>query len=194
MLQNIDFYKTVNDLRDLPRESRAEIVFAGRSNAGKSSAINAIVGRKKLAFVSKSPGRTQHINFFSFGDQRYLVDLPGYGYARVPGEIKEHWQGLLGAYLQKRQQIRGLVLVMDARHPLQPLDEQMLLWFKLRGRPLHVLLSKSDKLSSSENKKTLAHVEKILGELGKQFTVQLFSSSKKWGIEEAKSVIHGWLA
>ena len=146
-LHNIEFVTTVADTRMLPPARGAEVAFVGRSNAGKSSALNALAHRKRIAFVSKTPGRTQHINFFRVGEDRYLVDLPGYGYAAVPAAARAHWHELIGGYLQTRSSLRGVVLIMDARHPLTELDWKLIAWLKPTGRPMHVLLSKSDKLS-----------------------------------------------
>ena len=184
---------SVHDPHELPPPGAPELAFAGRSNAGKSSAINALTGRKRLAFVSKMPGRTQLINFFSLGDSAFLVDLPGYGYAGVPGEIRRHWEGLVGHYIATRQSLAGVVIVMDARHPLTPLDEQMLGWFAATGKPVHVLLSKSDKLTRQEGQKTLRAVQARLREHAPNYTAQLFSSLKKQGMEEAEEIIGAWL-
>ena len=136
--------------QELPSATLREVAFAGRSNAGKSSAINVLADQNRLAFVSKTPGRTQLINFFRCGDAGYLVDLPGYGYAQVPEAVRRQWRGLLEDYLTRRASLVGLVLIMDARHPLTELDRQMLAWFAPTGRPVHVLLTKSDKLTRSE--------------------------------------------
>ena len=194
LFQNAEFFISAHHLRDLPPATGIEIAFAGRSNAGKSSALNTLANHNRLAFVSKQPGRTQLINFFSLGGDRYLVDLPGYGYAKVPEEMRKHWQLVLAAYLSQRMSLHGLVLVMDSRHPLTPLDRQMLDWFGPTGKPIHVLLTKSDKLSRSEAMKTLAAVRKELQETWGTCTVQLFSSLKKQGVEEAEGVIGSWLA
>lgn len=191
IFQHATFVTSVNHLRDLPRTA-LEIAFAGRSNAGKSSAINTLANHNRLAYVSKQPGRTQLINFFSLGNQAYLVDLPGYGYAKVPEDMRKHWQQLLSTYLSQREPLYGLVLVMDARHPLTPLDRQMLDWFCVTGKPVHILLTKSDKLSRSEAVKTLTTVGKELKNWSNS-SVQLFSSLKKQGIEEAEAVIDVWL-
>src|SRR4030066_134517 len=147
-----------------PRARGPEIAFAGRSNAGKSSAINTLVDHNRLAFVSKTPGRTQQINFFSLPGGAFLVDLPGYGYAKVQRELRAHWEQLLSTYLQTRGSLFGMVLIMDTRHPLTPLDGQMLNWFASTGKPVHVLLSKSDKLSRQEGQKTLGAVRASLRE------------------------------
>ena len=159
LFKNAKFYTTVNHLKDLP-DTPAEIAFVGRSNAGKSSAINTLTGHTRLAYVSKTPGRTQHINFFSLSNGHYMVDLPGYGYAQVPEAVRAHWVQLLGGYLQTRTQLIGLVLVMDARHPLKELDKQMLDFFASTGKPVHILLSKADKLSKNEQIETLAAVRR----------------------------------
>ncbi|ARU30628.1 YihA family ribosome biogenesis GTP-binding protein [Sulfuriferula sp. AH1] len=188
------FYTTVNHLRDLPVESHAEVAFAGRSNAGKSSAINTLANRTRLAFVSKTPGRTQHINYFSLGGQRYLVDLPGYGYAKVPGAIKDHWRDLLSDYLTQRPQLRGLILIMDSRHPLTELDRNMLQWFLPTGKPVHCLLTKSDKLNRSESVAVLRLVKQELEKLSPSYSAQLFSSSKKLGMAEVETVVSKWFA
>ena len=186
------FYTTVNHLRDLPIESAAEIAFAGRSNAGKSSAINTLANRTRLAFVSKTPGRTQHINYFSLGGQRYLVDLPGYGYAKVPGAIKDHWRELLSEYLTQRPQLCGLILIMDSRHPLTDLDLNMLQWFLPTGKPVHCLLTKSDKLNRSDAMAVLRKVTEAMAQMSPNYTVQLFSSLKKTGTEEVEQVAARW--
>ncbi|MDZ4098070.1 MAG: ribosome biogenesis GTP-binding protein YihA/YsxC, partial [Methylophilaceae bacterium] len=184
---------SANNLRDLPPPVGVEVAFAGRSNAGKSSALNTMANHNRLAYVSKQPGRTQLINFFALGDDRFLVDLPGYGYAKVPQSMREHWQMVLADYLSYRTTLHGLVLVMDSRHPLTPLDRQMLNWFCPSGKPVHVLLTKSDKLSRSAASMTLQAVKKELNEIWGNCTVQLFSSLKKQGVEEAEKVIGEWL-
>lgn len=189
-LHGAHFVTSAYHLDDLPPPAGAEIAFAGRSNAGKSSAINALANRSRLAFVSKTPGRTQLINFFRLGDKHYLVDLPGYGYAKVPAEIRQHWQQVLSVYLQTRMSLRGLVLIMDARHPLTPLDRQMLDWFLPAGRPVHILLTKADKLSRQQ---ALAALRSVRSELETSYpncTAQLFSSPKREGIEEAEAAIN----
>jgi GTP-binding protein len=188
------FFTTVNHLRDLPLHGGSEVAFAGRSNAGKSSAINALANHTRLAFTSKTPGRTQHINYFFLGESRYLVDLPGYGYAKVPPDVRAHWEGLLSQYLQTREALCGLVVIMDARHPLTELDERMLTWFAPTGKPVHVLLTKSDKLSRQQAVLTLNRVRLHLAEHYPHCSVQLFSSLKKTGMDEAEAIIAGWLA
>ena len=193
LFSNAKFYTTVNHLRDLPVHGGKEVAFAGRSNAGKSSAINTLANHTRLAFTSKTPGRTQHINYFSLGSNKFLVDLPGYGYAQVPPDIRQHWEHLLSQYLQTREALCGLVLLMDARHPLTPLDEQMLDWFAPTGKPVHILLTKSDKLSRQQATLTLNRVESHLAEYFPFCSAQLFSSLKKTGTDQAESVIASWL-
>ncbi|CAM3399138.1 ribosome biogenesis GTP-binding protein YihA/YsxC [Cupriavidus taiwanensis] len=205
LLHQARFFITVNHLRDLPATAVPEVAFAGRSNAGKSTAINILCNQKRLAFSSRTPGRTQHINYFSVAPVKapdplaFLVDLPGYGYAEVSGSAKYHWQGLLSDYVQTRQQLAGLILMMDARRPFTDLDCQMVEWFLPTGRPIHVLLTKADKLTNSENAKALRETRKMLQGYAEQLetpvpmTAQLFSSLKRRGIEEAQAVIAGWL-
>jgi GTP-binding protein len=198
LFQSAAFYISAHQLSDLPPPNGVEIAFAGRSNAGKSSALNTLANHNRLAYVSKQPGRTQLINFFCLnpekGDDKFLVDLPGYGYAKVPESIRKHWQGVLSSYLTERTSLFGLVLVMDSRHPLTPLDRQMLDWFCHSKKPVHVLLTKSDKLSRNEAIQTLHKVRKELNQVwGNNITVQLFSSSKKLGVEETEKMIGGWL-
>ena len=190
---NATFHITVAQIRDLPVDSLAEVAFAGRSNAGKSSAINTLYNHKRLAFVSKMPGRTQHLNFFRVEEGRFLVDLPGYGFARAPKDQKHVWQALIGGYLAKRPQLAGLVLIMDCRHPLTELDRSLLDWFKPSGKPVHVLLSKSDKLSRGPAQQTLRQVRGELQALGLNATVQLFSSLKRDGVDEAEGLMRHWL-
>jgi len=192
VLNQARFHTSVAHLRDLPA-SRAEVAFAGRSNAGKSSAINLLTRKNRLAFTSKTPGRTQLINFFELAPVTYLVDLPGYGYAKVPPAVKAAWEALLSRYLQERAALVGMVLIMDARHPLTPLDRQMLDWFVPTGKPVHILLSKADKLSNSEKALTLKRVRQELSGVA-TVSVQLFSSLSRLGADEAAACIEGWLA
>jgi GTP-binding protein len=194
LFRDAAYVASAHHLRDLPAQGGPEIAFAGRSNAGKSSAINALAGRTRLAFVSKTPGRTQQINFFDLADGGRIVDLPGYGYAKVPDDLRRHWEETLGGYLQGRSALIGMVLVMDARHPLTPLDERMLDWFGPTGRPVHVLLTKSDKLSKQEARATLARVQAALQARSPHFSAQLFSALKRTGIEEAVAVCTAWLS
>src|SRR6476469_2390183 len=148
--RHIQYAASAAQADQLPPDAGAEVAFVGRSNAGKSSAINAICGRRKLAFVSRTPGRTQMINFFALGDSTSLVDLPGYGYAKVPVDVRDRWENLLGSYLTRRAALRGLVIVVDARHGITALDEGMIQWFAPTGRPIHILLTKADKLGRQE--------------------------------------------
>ena len=184
------YVASAHDLEQLPPDVGAEVAFVGRSNAGKSSAINTLANHRRLAFVSKTPGRTQLINFFALGDDRTLVDLPGYGYAKVPARVKAHWQNEMAAYVSTRQSLKGLVLIMDARHPLKALDVKLLDWYLPTKKPVHCLLTKADKLSKSEQALTLRKVIKQLDVAGHNATVQLFSSLKKEGLEEAEGAIH----
>ena len=197
-LQNAKFVISVNHFDELPIDEGIEIAFAGRSNAGKSSAINSLSKQNRLAYVSKQPGRTQLINFFSIGEHMSLVDLPGYGYAKVPGAMKDHWVKTLPRYLQERNSLSGLVIVMDIRRPLTILDIQRLDWCAPRQKPIHILLTKSDKLSKDKSLRTLSDVKKIIQTKWADLyqtkcTIQLFSSLKKKGIEEADEVIQNWL-
>lgn len=192
LFRSLRFLTTVNDLRQLPAEG-LEVAFAGRSNAGKSSAINTLANHTRLAFVSKTPGRTQHINYFDFGGERRLVDLPGYGYAEVPAAVRAHWEKLLSYYLMTRTNLIGLVLIMDARRPLTELDRQMIDWFRPTGKPVHCLLTKADKLSRQDQIKTLRAVEAEFAE-DSLLTVQLFSSLKKQGVDEVENVVGGWFS
>ncbi|MDR0481282.1 MAG: ribosome biogenesis GTP-binding protein YihA/YsxC [Gallionellaceae bacterium] len=194
LFSKAQFFTTVNHFRDLPSHGGREVAFAGRSNAGKSSAINTLANHTRLAFTSKTPGRTQHINYFSLGDNQFLVDLPGYGYAKVPPEVQQHWEDLLSRYLQTRESLCGLIVIMDARHPLTPLDQQLLDWFATANKPVHILLTKSDKLSRQQATLTLNRVKSALAERYPFCSAQLFSSLKKMGVDEAEAVIGGWLA
>ncbi|HFC54333.1 MAG TPA: YihA family ribosome biogenesis GTP-binding protein [Gammaproteobacteria bacterium] len=188
------FLLGAHQLRQLPADDGIEVAFAGRSNAGKSSALNTITGIGSLARTSKTPGRTRQINLFQLDDSRYLVDLPGYGYARVPERVKQHWQHTLERYLQTRASLRGLVLVMDIRHPLKEFDRQMLLWCRQVEMPVHILLTKADKLKRGAAQRSLRQVEGYLGEirLG-QAGVQTFSSLNRTGVEQARGRLDEWL-
>jgi GTP-binding protein len=192
--QQIQYLASAAEPHQMPPDRGAEVAFVGRSNAGKSSAINAICGRRKLAFVSRTPGRTQMINFFSLGQENCLVDLPGYGYAKVPAEIRDRWENLLGTYLHGRVSLRGLVIVVDARHGLAPLDGQMLRWFATTGKSVHVLLTKADKLGRQQQKQQKNHVHHELAQVVPAASVQLFSSVTGDGVEEAREMVLGWLA
>lgn len=187
------FETSVGHPDQLPAPLAPEVAFAGRSNAGKSSAINTLVGHTRLAFVSKTPGRTQLINLFRMRNGAAMVDLPGYGYADVPEQVRRQWQGLLERYLTQRENLVGLVLIMDARRPFTDLDRQMVAWFATTGRPIHCLLTKADKLTRSEQARALKDARDVAAGLLGPITLQLFSSLKKSGIEEAEGVIAPWL-
>ena len=192
--QHAVFSASFAALRQLPLPEGKEVAFVGRSNAGKSSAINTLTNRRRLAYVSKTPGRTQLINFFSLGNQCHLVDLPGYGYATAPQTVKSEWGELVAGYLASRESLAGLILIMDCRHPLKPLDRQLLEWLSMRGTPVHVLLTKADKLSRRQAADTLLHVRQALKTCYPQATAQLFSSLSRQGLVEAEAVIEHLLA
>ncbi|HID44384.1 MAG TPA: YihA family ribosome biogenesis GTP-binding protein [Chromatiaceae bacterium] len=176
-----------------PPDEGYEVAFAGRSNAGKSSAINVICDHRGLAKTSKTPGRTQLLNFFALDEERRLVDLPGYGYARVSVSIKKDWQGNLATYLEKRQCLKGLILMMDARHPLKDFDVQMLEWAAHIDLPVHVLLTKADKLKKGPASASYQKVKAALKDMEGELSVQLFSSLKKTGVAEAHQKLNQWL-
>ena len=179
--------------QQFPRDDGAEVAFAGRSNAGKSSAINALCGNKNLAKTSKTPGRTRLINFFILDPHRRLVDLPGYGYAKVSDKIKKEWQQLLQAYLQQPDKLRGLVIIMDIRHPMTEFDRQMLAWCRYYRLPAHVLLTKADKLKRGAQQARLLAVKKMLLESGSDATVQTFSALRQIGLNELVAKLNEWL-
>lgn len=183
---NATFLRAVGQPADLLPPGPPEIAFAGRSNVGKSSAINALLGRHRLARISKTPGRTQTINFYEMGEGERLVDLPGYGYARVPKPLREQWRKLVGAYLQDREALVAVVVVMDARHPLTPLDLQLLDW--LKDSRLLALLSKADKLTRAEQTATLKKISLQL-----RAEVLLFSSTTRQGVDECRELLGKWL-
>jgi len=189
------FNKSASKLHQCPDDVGAEVAFAGRSNAGKSSAINTLTNQTKLARTSKTPGRTQLINFFDLNIEGLrIVDLPGYGFAKVPLEMKQHWQRHLDDYLQNRACLRGVVLVMDIRHPMKEFDEMMVHWCQQTGVPLHVLLTKADKLKKGPAQNTVLKLRKELkAVLGDQVTVQRFSALKKDGVEQLRQQIDQWL-
>lgn len=182
-------------LTQLPADEGWEVAFAGRSNAGKSSAINRITGQKSLARTSKTPGRTQLINFFTLDDKRRLVDLPGYGYARVSEEVKRRWQQTMEQYLASRQSLRGLILLMDVRHPLKEVDQQLLSWCWHVGMPVHVLLTKADKLKRGQAQNTLLKIRREIEQFDSQglTSIQLFSALKGTGVDEVYKVLDLWL-
>lgn len=197
-LHQARFFTTVNELQTLPQGDLPEIAFAGRSNAGKSSAINILCNQKRLAFASKTPGRTQHINYFGIYAKdellAYLVDLPGYGYAAVGEATRSHWNEILSRYLQTRKNLVGLILIVDARRGLTKLDEQMIAWFSVTQKPIHILLSKSDKQTFSENRALLQAISEQIKQFAPaQITAQLFSSTKRVGLLESDTLIQQWL-
>lgn len=189
------FHKSAAKLHQCPTDSGAEVAFAGRSNAGKSSAINTLTNNHKLARTSKTPGRTQLINFFDLNmDDVRLVDLPGYGFAKVPVEMKLHWQKHLGEYLQKRQCLQGVVLVMDIRHPMKEFDQMMVDWCLTSGMPLHVLLTKADKLKKGPAQSTKLKLNNQLKSiLGDNVSIQVFSALKKQGVDTLEHKLNQWL-
>ncbi len=179
------FLLGVHQPAQFPADDGAEVAFAGRSNAGKSSALNAIAARTALARISKTPGRTQQLNFFEFQPGCKVVDLPGYGFAKVPIPLRQHWQQLLSAYFAQRQSLSGVILIMDCRHPLTEFDSALLDLAAARGLPVHVLLTKADKLSRSQSLQTLKQVRGALDGA----SVQLFSSTAKTGVDEARKAL-----
>lgn len=179
-------------LQDAPADQGMEVAFAGRSNAGKSSAINALVRQNALARVSKTPGRTQLLNFFAIDDDRRLVDLPGYGYAKVPEAVKKDWQKMMETYLRERKALCGIVLVMDIRHPLSDFDWQMVAWCEHAGLPLHILLTKADKLNFGAARNTQLMVHKELSKADIEITIQLFSALNKTGIDDVHQMLDAW--
>lgn len=178
---------------DFPPEAGPELAFAGRSNVGKSSAINALAGRKRLAFFSKTPGRTQTINFYDLGDRARLADLPGYGYASAPKSLRASWDALIGGYLTGRRSLGAVVLLMDARHPLTANDRQFLEWLRPVPASRLVLLSKADKLTRAERGKTLAATRAALDATAMTSDVMLFSSKSGEGVEQARGTLEQWL-
>ncbi len=187
------FLTSAARLEQSPEDAGWEVAFAGRSNAGKSSAINSLTGNKKLAKTSRTPGRTQLINYFELSPQQRLVDLPGYGYAKVPPAVKKAWTKELERYLSRRQSLRGLILLMDVRHPLQEFDQQMLGWANAAQMPVHILLTKADKLKKGPANNSLLAVRKALQAQAELVSVQLFSALKHSGLEQLESVLGAWL-
>ena len=184
------FINSSPDLKDTPEDQGKEIAFAGRSNAGKSSAINTLTRQNGLARISKTPGRTQMLNFFEINDQKRFVDLPGYGYAKVPIAVKKKWHELMEKYLTQRKSLCAIILVMDVRHPLTEFDWQMVDWCQHTGLPLHILLTKADKLTYGAAKNTLMQVQKELIDINFPLTIQLFSALKKTGVEEVHKALN----
>ena len=192
---HVSFILSAARLDQAPPDTGTEVAFAGRSNAGKSSALNTISGQNKLARTSRTPGRTQLLNFFSLGSMadRRLVDLPGYGFAKVPPRIKQQWERLLSSYLETRRSLCGLVLIVDSRHPLKPFDQQMLNWCHQAGLPVHVLLTKADKLSRNRAHAALQQLYKYLNQHGLSASAQLFSATGRVGVEEVRVQLLQWL-
>ena len=186
-----EYVLSAHSLSQMPTDTGAEVAFVGRSNVGKSSVINALTGRRGLAKTSKTPGRTQGINFFSVADNARLVDLPGYGFARAPVEMRAHWGRLICSYLETRQSLCGLVLISDIRRVWHDADEQMLDWCDAAGLSVRVLLSKSDKLSFGAARQVLLRTQRRFSEAGRP--VQLFSALKKKGVEELCQALDHWL-
>lgn len=183
------FMKSSSSVDNTPPDQGKEIAFAGRSNAGKSSAINTLTRQHSLARTSKTPGRTQLLNFFQIHDNLRFVDLPGYGYAKVPEAVKRQWHQLMETYLAQRQSLSAIILVMDVRHPLTEFDWQMVEWCRHRALPLHILLTKADKLTFGAAKNILLQVQRTLQSSGIPVTVQLFSALKKSGIDEIHEIL-----
>lgn len=192
--QNTHFITSAPDIRHLPEDEGVEIAFAGRSNAGKSSALNRLTNQKSLAKTSKTPGRTQLINLFKVEEGCHIVDLPGYGFAQVPVEMKNKWQKSLGEYLQKRECLKGLVVLMDIRHPMKDLDQQMIFWAIDSHIPVQVLLTKADKLKSGVRKQTLLKVRKQVETFGGDVSVDVFSSLKGLGVDQLRAKLDTWFA
>lgn len=192
---NAVFVTTAANWHQLPDGDAPEVAFAGRSNAGKSSAINALTQRARLAYVSRTPGRTQHINFFRAPSGALLADLPGYGYAAVPEKIRRHWEAFVARYLGQRVPLVGLVLVMDARHAFTELDRQLLNWFLPSGRPVRILLTKADKLGAIAQRDTLRDAQRTLARdfAAGWIELQLFSATKRIGLAEAEAALSVWL-
>lgn len=193
-LSKATFTISAPDIRKLPEDNGIEVAFAGRSNAGKSSALNTLTNQRGLARISKTPGRTQLINVFEIADNKRLIDLPGYGFAKVPLEMKKKWQKALGEYLEKRESLKGLVVLMDIRHPLKDLDMDLIEWAVDSELPILALLTKSDKLSQGKRSAEVLKVKKILDELNGDIKVQAFSSLKRTGTEQANTVICDWFS
>jgi GTP-binding protein len=192
--QNTHFITSAPDIRHMPEDEGIEVAFAGRSNAGKSSSLNRLTNQKSLAKTSKTPGRTQLINLFKVTDGCHIVDLPGYGFAQVPLEMKKKWQKSLGEYLQKRQCLKGLVVLMDIRHPMKDLDQQLIYWAVDSGIPVQVLLTKADKLKSGARKAQVLKIKQDAKGFGGDVSVAAFSSLKGIGVDVLRSKLDEWFA
>ncbi len=193
-LSKATFTISAPDIRKLPVDSGIEVAFAGRSNAGKSSALNTLTNQRGLARISKTPGRTQLINVFEISDNKRLIDLPGYGFAKVPLEMKKKWQKALGEYLEKRESLKGLVVLMDIRHPLKDLDMDLIQWAADSELPVLALLTKCDKLSQGKRSAEVLKIKKALAPLNADIRVQAFSSLKRTGAEQADTIICDWFS
>ena len=191
--QQAHFTQSATTQSTLPAELGFEVAFAGRSNAGKSSSLNRLCQQKALARVSKTPGRTQLINFFALPQGRYLVDLPGYGYAKVPEKVKKQWQAFIESYLSTRFTLRGLVLIMDIRRPMQDYDKVMLSWAQSRDLAVHILLNKSDKFKRGKATASLLKARKELKQYTNPVSIQMFSASKGDGVEVLSDKLDDWL-
>jgi len=191
---NARYRLSVHQQRQLPPDEGFEVAFAGRSNAGKSSAINTLCNQTGLAKTSRTPGRTQQIVVFDLDQQRRLMDLPGYGYAKVPADLQRHWQNLLDRYLRNRLVLKGLILVMDSRHPLKPFDQHLLSWANAALMPCHILMTKADKLNRQQQTKALRETQARLPDIAPNvdITVQLFSALKKTGVPELEQQLDNW--
>lgn len=193
LFSQLEFRYAVHQLSDMPPDRGSEVAFAGRSNAGKSTAINALANRRKLAFVSKTPGRTQAINFFDMGNQCSLVDLPGYGYAKVPRAEQERWDELIGTYISNRNSLILLIIIVDIRRGLTTLDRQLLSWLAPTNKPVHILLTKADKLTRQQASTVLQQTEAELARHPGEATAQIFSGTSKTGVKQAQAVVARWL-
>jgi GTP-binding protein len=192
--QNTHFITSAPDIRHMPEDEGIEVAFAGRSNAGKSSSLNRLTNQRSLAKTSKTPGRTQLINLFKVTDGCHIVDLPGYGFAQVPLEMKKKWQKSLGEYLQKRQSLKGLVVLMDIRHPMKDLDQQLIFWAVDSCIPVQVLLTKADKLKSGARKAQVLKIKKDSAGFGGDVSVAAFSSLKGIGVDVLRNKLDEWFA
>ncbi|MCH9697562.1 MAG: ribosome biogenesis GTP-binding protein YihA/YsxC [Gammaproteobacteria bacterium] len=190
--QNMKFMLSVVNMNHAPPDDGWEVAFAGRSNAGKSSGLNILASQKNLARTSKTPGRTRELNYFKIDEQRRIVDLPGYGYAKVSRKIQQQWYRLLDDFLQNRQSLQGIVLFMDIRHPLSDFDTKMIDWCEFKQLPVHILLTKADKLGFGKAKSTLLNTQKALQAVAVPATVQTFSALKKTGLGEAYQTLDQW--
>lgn len=191
--QEARYFTSAAEFDQFPADEGAEVAFIGCSNAGKSSALNVITGIKGLARTSKTPGRTQMINFFALNERERLVDLPGYGYAKVPRMVQKRWTELLDSYLRNRHCLNGLIVVTDIRHSLKEMDEDIIEWAVHYNIPVHILLTKADKLSQNSARKAFGKVQVSVGAYGEKLTLQLFSSHDRTWLDEVKTILNQWL-